>query len=147
MSTNKTLSAQDYFEIQNLYAKYNLCSDAGDADGYASCFAADGVLRVESADLTVTGIDALLAFKKKDKAGRGTTYRRHWNGSMHLERLDETSARGRCYLIAYNGTPGSLPAVSDCGVYDDRITKVAGEWKFARRSLTMDGSTWSKPAQ
>ncbi len=38
------LSAQDYCEIQNLYAHYNLASDAGDAEAYASCFTEDGVL-------------------------------------------------------------------------------------------------------
>ena len=30
------IAAQDYVDIQNLYAYYNLCSDAGDADGYAA---------------------------------------------------------------------------------------------------------------
>ena len=30
-----SLTAQDYFEIQQLYAKYNIAIDSGDAEGYA----------------------------------------------------------------------------------------------------------------
>jgi hypothetical protein len=30
MTSSSGLSAADYLEIQNLYAYYNLCSDAGD---------------------------------------------------------------------------------------------------------------------
>ena len=37
------LTAQDFVEIQQLYAKYNWTLDAGDAEGYASTFTADGV--------------------------------------------------------------------------------------------------------
>ena len=40
------VSAQDYVEILNLYARYNLCSDAGDGDGYADTFSSDGHLDV-----------------------------------------------------------------------------------------------------
>jgi len=30
-------------------------------------------------------------------------------------------------------------------VYDDRIVRVGGAWRFARRHLTLDGSTWTAP--
>ena len=36
MSKAGTISAQAYVEIQNLYASYNICSDAGDAEGFAA---------------------------------------------------------------------------------------------------------------
>ncbi|MGE3702019.1 MAG: hypothetical protein AB7G08_25030, partial [Hyphomicrobiaceae bacterium] len=42
-------------------------------------------------------------------------YRRHWNGSVHLEKIDDNTVRGRCYLLAFNGKPKSLPAIADCG--------------------------------
>ncbi len=37
------LSAQDYFEIQQLYARYNNAIDSGDAEGWAATFTSDGV--------------------------------------------------------------------------------------------------------
>ena len=136
--------AQDYVEIQNLYAFYNLASDAGDAEAYAGCFTDDGVLNIDHLKFTVKGKADLIAFK--DKAGRGGRYRRHWNGSIVLEALDARTVRGRCYLHGFNGLPGSLPELADVGVYEDRIVKVAGEWRFASRTILMDGSRWAPPA-
>ena len=103
------LTAQEYVDIQNLYAAYNLASDAGDAEAYASCFTEDGVLRIEPLGVTVRGRAGFIAFKQKDAAGRGGKYRRHWNGSLHLEKIDPDTVRGRCYFHGYNGTPGEPP--------------------------------------
>ena len=138
--------AQDYVEIQNLYAFYNLASDAGDAEAYAGCFTDDGVLNIDHLKFTVKGKADLIAFKEKDKAGRGGRYRRHCSGSIVLEALDAGTVRGRCYLHGFNGLPGSLPELADVGVYEDRIVKVAGEWRFASRTILMDGSRWAPPA-
>ena len=68
------LSAQDHVEIQNLYAKYNLCSDEGDAEGYASCFTREGVLELATIGLTVSGRENFIEFKRKDKAGRPSIF-------------------------------------------------------------------------
>jgi len=37
------MTAEDYFEIQQLYAKYNHAIDSGNADAYADTFTPDGV--------------------------------------------------------------------------------------------------------
>jgi hypothetical protein len=139
------VTAQEYVDIQNLYAAYNLASDAGDAQAYASCFTDEGVLRIEPLDVTVRGRANFVAFKEKDAAGRGGKYRRHWNGSLHLEKIDRDTVRGRCYFHGYNGKPGELPVFADAGVYEDRIVRVAGAWRFARRHITMDASSWTAP--
>src|SRR5216110_2257564 len=118
--TDGALSAQDYVDIQNLYARYNLTSDAGDAEGYASCFTDDGVLQIEPLGVNVQGRASFVAFKVKDSAGRSGRYRRHWNGSLHLEKIDADTARGRCYFHGFNGEPGELPVFADAGVYVDR---------------------------
>ena len=144
MAANSKLSAEDYCEIQNLYAYYNLCSDAGDAEGYASCFTADGVLML-GGDFRLQGRANFVAFKQKDSAGRGGRYRRHWNGSLHLEKIAEGTVRGRCYLHAYNGAPGEFPALADVAVYEDRIVKVAEGWRFAERRIAFDASSFKAP--
>jgi len=139
------LTAEDLFAIQNLYAKYNLCSDLGDVEGYADCFAEDAVLTVEPQGVTIEGREAFLAHKRRDLDGRGGRYRRHVNASLAIDPIDAGTARGRCYLLAYNGVPGALPELGDCGVYDDLVTKGEdGVWRFARRHLAMDGTTWKR---
>lgn len=139
------LPAQDYVDVQNLYARYNHASDAGDAETYASCFTDDGVLQIDPVGVLVQGRASLVAYKQKDAAGRGGRYRRHWNGSLWLEPVDTDTVRGRCYFHGYNGTPGQPPVLADAGVYDDRIVRVGGAWRFARRHITLDGSTWTPP--
>ncbi len=146
MTTPNPISAQDYTEIQNLYAYYNLCSDAADADGYAACFTEAGVLSIKTLDMTIQGRDRLHAFKLQDKAQRGSAYRRHWNSGLYLERIDDQTIRGRCYLQAYNGQPGKLPELADVGSYEDTLVKEEGQWKFARRVITMDASSFTPPA-
>ena len=140
-----SVSAQDYVDIQNLYARYNLTSDAGDPEGYAACFTDDGVLQIDPLGVKVQGRASFVSFKQKDAAGRGGRYRRHWNGSLNLEKIDADTVRGRCYFHGYNGQPGELPVFADAGVYDDRIVRTGGGWRFARRHITMDASSWTAP--
>jgi hypothetical protein len=144
MDGSGKLSVEDQLDIQSLYALYNLASDAADVEGYTNCFTEEGEMLSPEVGIDVHGRAALRAHKERDKANRGGRYRRHWNGNLHLELLDEDRVRGRCYLIAYNGLPGDPPAIADCGVYEDILCKVDGAWKFARRTLTMDASTWNK---
>jgi hypothetical protein len=142
---SRGVTAQDHVDIQNLYAAYNLASDAGDAEAYAACFTEDGVLRIDPLDVTVRGRASFVAFKQKDAAGRGGKYRRHWNGSLHLEKIDRDTVRGRCYFHGYNGKPGELPTLADAGVYEDTIVRVDGVWKYGERHLTLDASSWAAP--
>ena len=53
--------------------------------------------------------------------------------------------RGRCYLHGYDGAPGEAPVLSDVGAYDDTIVRRGGEWRFARRVITMDHSAFRPP--
>ena len=145
MTAANNVDPKDYVDICNLYAYYNLCSDAGDAEGYASCFTEDGILNLESLGFRRQGRETLVDFKKADAAGRNGRYRRHWNGSLHLEAMADGTIQGRCYFIAFNGTPGQLPDLSDAGHYVDTIRRENGGWKFAERRLTLDGTTFRPP--
>ncbi|NYT81098.1 nuclear transport factor 2 family protein [Alcaligenaceae bacterium] len=138
MNSFITPAAEEWIAIHNLYAFYNLCSDTGDAHGFASCFADDGVLDQVSRRLVLRGRQSILEYKRKEAASRNGKYRRHWNSGLFLDKQADGSVRGWCYLHAYNGDPGWLPVKQGAGVYDDLIVPVGKEWKFQRRILTMD---------
>jgi hypothetical protein len=144
-ATQAALSADDFCAIHNLYARYNLSSDAGDVEGYVDCFTEDGRLEVQPLGFMVAGQAHLREHKDRDAKSRGGRYRRHWNGSVHIELVGPGAARGRCYLVAYNGEAQHLPAIADVGVYEDRIVRCAdGKWRFSQRLLVMDASTWKR---
>lgn len=129
------VTPEEYVEILNLYAAYNLASDAGDAEGYADCFLENGE---HHGTYDIYGREALIEYKKADKAKRTGLYRRHWNGSLHLEKIDEKTIRGRCYFFGWNGVPGELPQMTHAGVYTDLIRREKGRWKFAERRIAFD---------
>lgn len=129
------VSPEEYVEILNLYAAYNLASDAGEAEAYADCFMENGE---HHGTYDVYGRAALIEYKKADKAKRTNLYRRHWNGSLHLEKIDEGTIRGRCYFFGYNGEPGHMPEMTHAGVYTDLIRQENGRWKFAERRIAFD---------
>ena len=141
-----TLVAQDYTDIQDLYAYYTLCSDAGDADGFVSCFSANGELCITTLSMSVRGHADLHRFKSEDKARREGRVRRHWNSGLHLEHIDSTTVRGRCYLHAYEAPSGLALALVDMGVYEDTLVHEEGEWRFRRREIHMDHSKFTVPA-
>ena len=140
-----TLVAQDYTDIQDLYAYYTLCSDAGDADGFISCFSANGELCIPTLSMNVRGHADLHRFKSEDKARREGRVRRHWNSGLHLEHIDSTTVRGRCYLHAYEAPPGLALTLVDMGVYEDTLVYEEGEWRFCRREIHMDHSEFTVP--
>ncbi len=139
MSSFLSPAPEEWVAIHNLYAYYNLCSDTGNAEGFASCFVSDGVLDQESRGLVLRGRTQIEQYKKGEAASRGDKYRRHWNSGLFLDKQIDGSVRGWCYLHTYNGDPGLLPVQHGAGVYHDLIVHAEGAWKFACRVLTMDG--------
>lgn len=129
----KELTANEILEIQNLYSRYNHASDSGDADRYAGCFTEAGVL---DGSRRLEGRSALANYKRAEKASRENLYRQHWTGSLLIESCADGSVTGQCYFVAYNGVPGSLPYMTHCGSYIDRIVLENGKWLFAHRKLT-----------
>jgi hypothetical protein len=149
--------AQDYVEILDLYSRYNLASDAGDAEGYAGCFAPDGVLILGDEakaighreafagdgpysfdGIRVEGHEELADFKRTEVARRKFANRRHLNGSIALELLPDGSVRGACYLQSFNGHRGEGLIMAQTGVYDDHVVRTPDGWRYATRRLAFD---------
>jgi uncharacterized protein (TIGR02246 family) len=126
------MSAQDYFEIQQLYAKYNHAIDSGNAEAYADTFTPDGVFNGNS------GREALVKFVKETWMGRmnGAT-RQHWNTNLMLNG-DSKKATGSVYLmlVDLSTKPVSVMAMA---MYSDELTKTPQGWRFTKRQTNRVG--------
>ena len=126
------LSAQDYFEIQQLYARYNIAIDGGDAEGWAATFTPDGVFN------TFVGHDALVNFVKtwREKLGGGT--RKHWNTNLQLTgNAKEASGSVYLMLVDFSTKPPSIVATA---TYADSLIKTKDGWRFTKRTTKGDAA-------
>jgi SnoaL-like domain len=124
-------TADDYLEIQQLYARYNNAIDSGDAEGYAATFVPDGVFN------TFNGHDALVGFIHNwhDKMGGAT--RRHWNTNLTITPTPEGAA-GSVYLLLVD-VGVRPPAVFAAAKYEDQLVKTADGWRFKKRVTKNEG--------
>lgn len=124
------LTAQDYVEIEQLYAKYNHAIDGGDAAGWADTFTPDGVFNKR-----FTGRDALMGFIKTWSTGGGNA-RRHWNSNLKITGTAD-GASGSVYLILWN--VGVKPqTIMTTGMYADVLVKTPNGWRFKTRDVIAD---------
>jgi actinorhodin biosynthesis protein ActVIA len=124
------LSAQDYFEIQQLYARYNIAIDSGDAEGWAATFTADGVFN------TSVGHDALVNFVKTWREKLGGATRKHWNNNL-LITGNSKEASGNVYLILVDIST-KPPSILATATYTDSLVKTKDGWRFTKRTTKGD---------
>ena len=131
------LSAQDYFEIQQLYAHYNIAIDNGDAEGYAATFTPNGVFN------TFAGHDALVGFVKAWRERLGGAARKHWNTNLEIVG-NSKEATGSVYLMLLDIStkPASIAATA---TYSDTLVKTKAGWRFATRSTKGDSAPAPAP--
>ena len=126
-STAQTLTALDYQEIQQLYARYNFAIDASDAQAYAALFVPDGSFN------NYNGHDALVGFIK----GRAPGNLRHWNTNLMITGTPE-GATGAVYLMLLD-VGVNPPVVTRAAKYEDTLVKTANGWRFKKRTTRADG--------
>jgi hypothetical protein len=119
------MSAPDYFEIQQLYARYNIAIDSGDAEGWAATFTPDGVFN------TFKGHDALVGFVNMWREKLNGATRKHWNNNL-LITGDSKQATASVYLILvdFNTKP---PSIVGTASYTDSLVKTKDGWRFTKR--------------
>lgn len=120
------LTAQDYVEIQQLYARYNWAIDAGDVEGYVALYTPDGQFN------TFSGAEGLRTFMKNRQGGT----RRHWNSNLVITPSPDGAA-GKVYLLLVD-VGQKPPAISSAARYADVLVKTASGWRFKRRQTTSD---------
>ena len=128
-SASPTLTAEDLTEIDQLYARYNWAIDAGDAEGYAATFTADGVFYAN------VGHEAIVKFAQSFHAGIGA-HVRHWNTNRMVVPT-ATGAHGQVYLVIvdFATKPATIMASAS---YSDELVRTAQGWRFAKRTTKGD---------
>lgn len=130
------LTAQDYTEITELYARLYQGSDLRETDLWLSAFAEDGSFRFPNGD-EVVGKKALAEWRAKSFAGAtGDSRRRHWTSGVMLTPTAD-GANGRAYWLLLD-VSGKQPVVTSSGRFDDRFVKTAGGWKFKTHGVKSD---------
>lgn len=120
------LTALDYVEIQQLYARYNYAIDAGDIEAYVALYTPDGAFNA------FEGQAGLRQFMKNRQGGN----RRHWNTNLVITPSPE-GAKGQVYLMFVDvGT--KPPSISGAGKYEDVIVKTPQGWRFKKRRTMPD---------
>jgi uncharacterized protein (TIGR02246 family) len=124
------LSAQDYFEIQQLYARYNIAIDNGDAEGWAATFTPDGVFN------TFSGHDALVGFVKTWREKLNGATRKHWNNNLQITGTSrEATASVYLILVDFSTKP---PSILTTATYTDSLVKTKDGWRFTKRTTKGD---------
>jgi ketosteroid isomerase-like protein len=131
------LTAMDYIEIQQLYAKYNEAIDSGDGEAYAATFTPDGVFN------TFKGKDALVGFIEQWKTKMNGLTRRHWNNNLIITPTAD-GASGSCYLLLID-VSAKPPAIATAARYTDSLVKTPQGWRFKQRATKGDSAAPPAP--
>ena len=140
--TAPALTALDYEEIRQLYARYNVTWDAAlgdDGDMWARTFTEDGVMgSTNSGEPPKVGYEELKAHANKTRRNPV-----HYTTSVLIEPTAE-GAMGMTYLLLVlddadkplNQMGQLFPRVATKGVYHDQLVKTPEGWRFKKRMVT-----------
>lgn len=129
-----TLTAHDIAEIINLGHTYNHAVDDHDPDRWVECFTDDG--EVASPFGHPTGRDELRAWI--GGIVDNLTGTRHFSANEVVSGDGDHATMRSYYFVV--GTTDAPPAIGATGSYHDELTRVDGQWRFRRRTHTVDAS-------
>src|SRR5262245_35357188 len=128
----RRLTADDYAEINQLYARYNHFLDSGKDEGqaYARLFTEDAVFETNVPNLgTLRGRKDLTNLAKRS-SNSGAIRPVHNVGSIMIDPTPE-GARGSAYFLQITaGEEGKPPVLGIYGIYTDALVKTSEGWKF-----------------
>ncbi len=130
--------AREKVEIAELIARYNFAIDHDDFQGWADCFAPDGIF--DGMIGCYAARAELERFTNDVKALTATTPNlRHYVTNI-LTEVNGNEARSRCFLMMTSTTKEGGTKVVIAGEYQDDLVKHNGRWLFKRRKVHLDGA-------
>jgi len=133
-----TQLAREKADIAELIARYNRAIDHNDFEGWANCFAPEGVFDGMIGRYAAHGeLDRFAADVKKLTAT--TPNLRHYVTNIQTE-ISGNEARARCFLMMTSTSKESGSKIVIAGEYEDKLVKRDGKWLFTERKVHMDGA-------
>jgi hypothetical protein len=127
----RSTTHDDQRAIIEVYARYSLCFDTGDADGCAQLFTEDGAFEAPQRPATV-GRDALTAFFRV--AVERSSGIAHFVSNILVEEVSATQAKGSATVLAVQ-IVGDRVHLAALGRYRDRFVKSGGAWLLHERRV------------
>ena len=128
--TPDALTAGDHVEIRNLAGRYSHALDLGEPAAWAEVFTDDGVMDMVAQGYEIEG-DALRSLARAGEP----------SGSRHIPSTfviagagDEATMRSYVTVVS-TGDPARIVFQ---GRYEDRLRRVGGKWRIARRRILTD---------
>ncbi len=118
--------------LRELVARYNQYGDRGRFDEMLRLFADDAVLEIGRKE-RYEGIGAIRQCFE-DAVGEDARLLRHFTATLTLDLDDERLANGACYFAVL-----TEHGLDHWGRYQDRYTRIGGEWRFAFRRVVIEG--------
>ena len=126
------LSADDRAAIINLAGRYSHALDLGDTEAWQEIFTDDGVMDMVAQGYEIAGERLRSLPAGRDPDGPGS---RHIPSTFVIDGSgDEASMRS--YVIVVNTTDPARIVFH--GRYEDRLRRVGGDWRIARRTILTD---------
>jgi uncharacterized protein (TIGR02246 family) len=128
----------DWTRIRELTARYNRAFDDTDTDAFAATFTEDGVMEVVG------------GFEVRGREGLAEMCRRTPYGVVHvtadatIEIDGDRAVQDVTVLVLQRPKPDAAPeerhtTIERSGRYRDELVRTADGWRFAKRSVTLDG--------
>ena len=146
---DRGISALDYVEINELFARYAIAYDERRLDILGSCFESQGVYQVADVNTRLAkfeGRDAIVLGIASVQAQQGDEQRRHLMGNVVLNEISPEIVEAIAYAsVTMSGIDGiSLQASA---IYGALVAKNSGGWLFRNISVGLDSYVGDRPVR
>jgi hypothetical protein len=125
-----SLTALDYAEIQQLYSRYAIGVDSGNADMFAGVFTPDATFELPTR--TVQGRQQLAEIARPGD-DRGPTNVSHVAVNIVIEPSPDGATGTSYFLRVKLGESGKPSTLTGGGVYRDTFVKTSEGWRIKKR--------------
>jgi 3-phenylpropionate/cinnamic acid dioxygenase small subunit len=130
------LTAEERLDIRDLYSRWCVLLDTGQAEAWAGLFAEHGVFEFEVLGMRAEGREALRTFAAEvHERERGLT--RHYVHNVIIE-SDDSGVTGRADIELLDLRHGGNAKIIKTAHYEDRIVRAESGWRFVERRLYWD---------
>lgn len=133
------MTVSDQAAISDLLAEYNVVTDSLDIDGWANCFAPDGVFNGAYESFRVWPDEERFAQHARDLEAGGMPHLRHFLSNVRIG-VDGDTATSHCFFQIIATDDEARSTIAMVGEYADKLVKANGRWLFRERTVTVDGA-------